>query len=134
MALASASALVLVDDRSFIDLWLQNVDAVCVLPHFRRGPPDAPYLGTIPSFDGGPNPAGTLRWRVAASYADAILNSVGSANGRPRKSMPTGSAALIGPVNRVPPGAPASATRSNASVVNPAGTLIAGKPLAPSSV
>src|SRR5699024_9395822 len=45
----------------------------------------------------GPNSRGGVRCLVAASYAAAIRNSVGSPNGRPMKSTPTGSVAAIGP-------------------------------------
>src|SRR4029077_9906513 len=95
-----------------------------------------PLIGPGQFFElfSGPKSGGEIRWCDAASYAAAILNKVGSPNGRARKSIPTGSFAGTGPTRRVPPRAFASRTRSKTWVVNPAGTVIAGKPIVPSNV
>ena len=70
---------------------------------------------------------------VLVSYADAIRSNTGSLKGSPRKSIPTGSRAGIGPVRRVLSRGTLSRgvltrTRSYTCVVKPAGTVIAGKP------
>src|ERR1700683_2261704 len=80
--------------------------------------------GSYGSPGSGPNSGGGLRCPVAASKAEAMRNSVASSNGRAMKSTPTGKLALMGPTKRVPP--LASLTRSQISVVKPAGTVIAG--------
>ena len=60
----------------------------------------------------GPKSGGGMRRFVLASYADAMRKSVGSPNGRARKSIPTGSRAGTGPVRRVLSGAVRSRSRS----------------------
>src|SRR5258708_4784249 len=50
----------------------------------------------------GPNPGGGMRGLVAASYAEAIRNSAGSANGLAKNMPPSGSFAGPGPPKRVP--------------------------------
>ena len=59
-----------------------------------------------------PKSGGGMRCFVAASYAEAIRNTIGSEKGRPKNMIPTGSFAGTGPDRRVPPGAAASRTRS----------------------
>ena len=60
-----------------------------------------------------------------AMSASRRSNSVGSPNGRAMKSTPTGSFAGIGPTSLV--SFPAR-SRSHTFVVNPAGTVMTGKP------
>src|SRR5580704_2421737 len=78
-----------------------------------------------------------------------MRSSVGSPNGRPRKSMPTGSFAGTASTMRVPSrglpppalsaeggggGTEGSRTQSYTLVVKPAGTVIAGNPCWPRNV
>src|SRR5262249_45734524 len=80
----------------------------------------------------GPKSGGGIRCFVAASYAEAIRNRVGSENGFPKNMIPTGSFAGTGPARRVPSRAVASRTRSYTCVVKPAGTDNVGRPYCPS--
>src|SRR6266446_10949352 len=79
----------------------------------------------------GPKSGGGMRCFVAASYAEAIRKSVGSAKGLPKNMIPTGSFAGMGPARRLPSPAVASRTLSNTCVVKPAGTDSVEKPCCP---